>query len=410
LQILDFCAILGNLTNRCSMAYNFDEIISRENTDCVKYDFRKQLFGSDDVIPMWVADMDFKTPDFIVDALKARMDHPIFGYPVKPEAYFTSQIKWLMARHQWEVQREWIQFCQGVVPALNLIVLAFTDPGDEIIVQPPVYYPFFSAIKNNHRVQVDNPLIYQNGRYSIDFDDLEKKIDTKTRILFLCHPQNPGGRSWRVDELTRLAGICMKNDLLIISDEIHSDLVLPGYKHVPMASISTEIADCVITCIAPSKTFNIAGLGTSSVIISNPGHREKFQNIMERIHIGMGNILGITASIAAYTHGAAWLMEVMQYIQGNVDLVAEFCRSRIPKIKPMIPEATYLVWLDCRDLGFSNEELRKFMIEKVKVGFNDGPTFGAGGDGFQRMNVGCPRNVVREALDRMEKAIGEMTG
>ncbi len=392
------------------MVYSFDEFIPRENTDCVKYDLRKQLFGSEDVIPMWVADMDFKTPDFIVDAMKARMDHPIFGYPVKPEAYFTSQVKWLMKKHHWEVQPEWIQFCQGVVPALNLILLAFTEPGDKIIVQPPVYFPFFSTIKNNQREQVDNPLIYKNGRYSFDFDDLEKKIDAKTRILFLCHPHNPGGRLWSIDELTKLAGICIKHDMLIVSDEIHSDLVLPGFNHVPMASISDEIADHTITCIAPSKTFNIAGLGTSSVIISNSGQRRKFHNMVERIHIGMGNIFGITASIAAYTFGETWLREVMGYIQGNVDLVVEFCRSRIPDIKPMVPEATYLVWLDCRNLGLNNQELKRFMIERVNVGFNDGPTFGAGGEGFQRMNVGCPRSVVREALERMEKAIVELTG
>jgi cystathionine beta-lyase len=387
------------------MTYNFDEIISRDNTDCVKFDLKKQLFGSDDLIPMWVADMDFKTPDFIVNAIKDRVDHPIFGYPIKPESYFTSQINWLKERHQWEVQKEWIQFCQGVVPALNLIVHAYTNPGDKIIVQPPVYFPFFSAIKNNHRVQVDNPLINKDGRFSFDFDDLEKKIDTTTRILFLCHPHNPGGRSWTIEELTKLAEICIKKDILIISDEIHSDLVLPGYKHIPAASLSEEISDRVITCIAPSKTFNIAGLGSSSVIISNPMLRKKFNDIVESIHIGMGNIFGITASIAAYTHGETWLKEVMEYIQGNVDLVVDFCKLRIPKIKPMIPEATYLIWLDCRELGLKGQELKRFMIEEAKVGFNDGPTFGHGGEGFQRMNVGCPRSVVREALKQMERAV-----
>lgn len=391
------------------MTYNFDEIIPRENTHCIKYDLRKQLFGSEEVLPMWVADMDFKTPDFIIDALRARLDHPIFGYPLKPKSYFTSQANWLRERHQWDVKEEWIQFCPGVVPALNLIVLAFTSPGDKIIVQPPVYYPFFSAVKNNQRVQVDNPLVYKDGRYSFDFDDLEKKIDSNTKVLLLCHPHNPGGRTWRVDELKKVAEICAENGLLIVSDEIHSDLVLPGHKHVPLASIASEIADSAITCIAPSKTFNIAGLGTSSVIISNPGLRKKFHNIMESVHIGMGNIFGITASTAAYTQGATWLREVIRYIQGNVDLVLEFCHSRIPRIKPMIPEATYLVWLDCRDLGMGNKELKKFMSDKAKVGFNDGPSFGAGGEGFQRMNVGCPRSIVMEALVRMEKAVRNMT-
>ena len=280
---------------------------------------------------------------------------------------------------------------------------------DKIIVQPPVYFPFFSAIKNNKRVQIDNQLVCKNGKYSIDFKDLDKKIDAKTRLLFLYHPHNPGGKSWSVKELIRLTEICLKKDVLIVSDEIHSDLILPGHKHIPTASISEESANRVITCIAPSKTFNIAGLGTSSVIISNPELRKKFDEIMEKIHIGMGNIFAITASIAAYTHGKTWLNEVIEYIQGNIDLVIDFCSSNIPKIIPMIPEATYLVWLNCKQLGLSDQELKKFMIEKVKVGFNDGPMFGAGGEGYQRMNVGCPRSVVKEALKRLEKAVKELT-
>jgi cystathionine beta-lyase len=387
------------------MAYNFDEVISREHTDCVKFDLREHLFGSKDVLPMWVADMDFKTPDFIVDAITKRIKHPIFGYPLKPESYFTSQISWLRKRHQWEVQKEWIQFCQGVVPALNIIVQAFTDPGDSIIVQPPVYFPFFSAIRNNKRVQIDNPLVNKNGKYSIDFVDFKKKIDSRTKLLFLCHPHNPGGRCWTIDELTKIAEICIENHILVVSDEIHSDLILPGYKHIPMAAISEEIAEKVITCISPTKTFNIAGLATSSVIISNPDNRQKFENIMENLHIGMGNIFGITASIAAYTHGEEWLNEVIQYIQGNIDLVCKFLESRIPEIKPMVPEATYLIWLDCRELGLPANKLFKFMVDRAKVGFNDGRMFGAGGEGFQRMNVGCPRSIVEKGLVQLENAV-----
>lgn len=391
------------------MTYNFDEIIPRRNTDCVKFDILQDVFGTEDVLPMWVADMDFETPDFVINAIKERVNHPIFGYPVKPESYFTSQITWLEDRHHWKIEKDWIQYCQGVVPALNLIVHGFTKPGDKIIVQPPVYFPFFSAIKTNKRIQVDNPLKLENGRYTFDFDDLKKKIDTDTRILFLCHPHNPGGRSWTKVELTKLAEICIENDVIIISDEIHSDLNLPGTKHIPTASISPEIAEHVVTCIAPSKTFNIAGLGTSSVIISNPSHRKKFQDSMESIHIGMGNIFGITASVAAYTHGEEWLGNVMDYIQGNVGLVVEYCKTRIPKIKPMKPEATYLIWLDCRDLGLNDKELKEFMIEKARLGFNEGPMFGAGGEGFQRMNVGCPRSVVKEALERLEGAVEILT-
>lgn len=387
------------------MAYNFDEIISRENTDCVKFDLRKPLFGSDDIIPMWVADLDFKTPDFIIEAIQKRLDHPIFGYPAKPDSYFTSQITWLKEKHQWDVKKEWIQFCQGVVPALNLIVHAFTNPGDKIIVQPPVYFPFFSAITNNKRIQVDNPLCLKDGKYTIDFEDLEKKIDPKTKILFLCHPHNPGGRCWTLEELVQLTEICIKNNILIISDEIHSDLVLPGYKHIPIASISDNISDHVITCISPTKTFNIAGLGTSSVIISNPDNRKKFEDAMESIHIGMGNIFGITASIAAYTHGKEWLNQVIKYIKGNIELVNDFMQNRIPAIKPMIPEATYLIWLDCSGLGLTDMELKKFMVEEAKIGFNYGPMFGAGGEGFQRMNVGCPMSVVRKALEQLEEAV-----
>ena len=390
------------------MKYDFDKIISRKNTDCVKYDYRKGYFGTKDVLPMWVADMDFETPDFITNALRNRTEHPIFGYSIKPDAYYETQVNWMRKRHQWEIRKEWIVFCPGIVPALNLCVTAFTRPGDKIIVQPPVYFPFFSAIKNNRRIQVDNPLKLRDGRYYFDLDDLIKKVDPKVKMIFLCNPQNPGGSVWTPEELTELAGICIKNNILIVSDEIHSDLILKSFRHTPTASLSNEIAEHVITCMAPSKTFNLAGLATSSVFISNKRLRNIFNRSIESVHIGMGNIFGIIASEAAYVHGEEWLSKLLDYINRNVELVTEYCRNHIPNIKPMKPEATYLVWLDCRDMGLDKKGLKKFMIEKARVGFNDGPTFGHGGEGFQRMNVGCPRSLVREALHRIEKAANNL--
>lgn len=387
------------------MSFNFDEIIPRNGTRSVKFDLRKAKFGRADLLPMWVADMDFRTPRFITDAVKKRAAHEIYGYTYRPKEYNESIVHWIKEQHSWNIEKEWIIFCPGVVPALNLAIMAYTNPGDNVIVQPPVYFPFFSAVKNNNRKLVNNQLLYKDGKYSIDFKNLEKEAANGAKLILLSNPHNPVGRVWTEDELEKLAGICINHDILIISDEIHSDLILPGNKHIPTAGISETIANQVVTCMAPSKSFNIAGLATSSVIISNPVIRGKFNILMERLHIGGGNIFGMEASIAAYSNGKEWIDKMLEYVNDNMVLVYNYCRERIPLIKPVKAEATYLMWLDCIDLEMDDVSLHKFMIEKAGLGFNDGPTFGIGGNGFQRINVACPRSVVQEALERLEKAM-----
>jgi cystathionine beta-lyase len=389
------------------MHYNFDKIINREHTASVKFDLRKEVFGKEDILPMWVADMDFETPDFVIDTLKKRLEHPILGYSYRPDSYYQSIINWVKRRHQWIIKKEWISFSPGIVPAINMAIMAYTEPGDQIIVQPPVYHPFFSAIKNNHRIQVDNPLTLQNGRYFIDFNDLKAKLKDAKMIL-LSNPHNPGGSVWSKEELQTLGELCVENDVLIMADEIHSDLVFKPAQYVPMASLSPEIANQTVTFIAPSKTFNMAGLATSSVVISNNILKEKFDQILDTIHISMGNIFGAVASEAAYTHGDEWLDELLEYLSKNMDYVEQFITEYIPEIKVIRPEGTYLMWLDCSDLNLNNKDLKDFMIQDAGLGFNDGRMFGAGGDQFMRMNVACPIQTIKIALRKLEQAVNQL--
>ncbi len=390
------------------MKWNFDEEVSREGTDCVKYDLRKETFGTGDVIPMWVADMDFKTPDFIIRALRKRLEHEIMGYSFRPADYSGSISSWLLKKHNWEIEDDWICFCPGIVPALNLCTLAFTRPGDSIIIQPPVYTPFFSAVENHGRNLIYNQLTEVDGKYVMDLDSLEDSITTNTRMIIISNPHNPVGRSWSTDELTRLAEICLKNNILILSDEIHCDLILPGFHHVPVTRLSHEISEITVTCIAPSKTFNLAGLSTSSAIISNPVLRKYFNSKIEHLHIGNGNIFGTIASTAAYSYGYEWLDNLMDYLNQNADYVIDYCRANIPEIVPVRPEATYMIWLDCRKLGMTGEKLQDFFVNKAKVGMNEGSTFGPGGEGFMRMNLGTTHQWVRKALEQIEKAVASL--
>ncbi|MCF8228078.1 MAG: PatB family C-S lyase [Bacteroidales bacterium] len=387
------------------MHYNFDEIIPRASTNSVKYDLRKKIFGKEDVIPMWVADMDFATPDFIVDAVRERAKHPVFGYSFRSDDYFRSIINWQKRNHNWVIEKEWVRYSPGIVPALNFCVMAYTDPGDKIIVQPPVYFPFFSAIRNHGRVQVNNPLKLEKGRLNMDFDNLRKKAAEGAKMLFLCSPHNPGGSVWTQKELTEMVNICLDYNILIVSDEIHCDLVLPGYNHKPTATLSEAAADITITCIAPSKTFNLAGMATSSVIISNKTLQEKFDTLMEQLHVGMGNLFGAVASEAAYAKGERWLEELIAYIDGNVRFALDFFEKNIPGIKAIRPEATYMLWLDCRKMELDDEQLWKFFVEEAGVGMNKGESFGEGGEGFMRMNLACPRKTIKRALGRIKYAI-----
>ena len=385
--------------------YNFDEIIDRTGTSCVKWDIREMFFKKQDVLPMWVADMDFKTPDFIVDAVKQRAEHPVYGYTIRPESYYTSLINWIDKKHRWKIDKDWVIFSPGIVPAVNMAVMAYTKPGDKIIVQPPVYFPFFGAVKDNGRQLVNNQLKLNNGRYDMDFEDLEKQIDNRTRMIIISNPHNPGGSAWTKEELTRLGEICIKHNLILISDEIHSDLAIPPNKHTVAANLSKEIAGVTVTMMAPSKTFNLAGMASSSVIISNEKLRNDFQIMLDRVHVGMRNLFGMVASEAAYTHGEEWLNQMLIYVKGNIDFMEEYISKNIPKVKMIRPEATYMVWLDFRELAMDNDTLKQFIIEKAGLGLNDGPVFGPGGEGFQRINLACPRAYVEEAMNRLENAI-----
>ncbi|MGE0089987.1 MAG: MalY/PatB family protein [Bacteroidales bacterium] len=386
------------------MIYNFDEIINRENTSCEKWDSRREIFGTNDVIPMWVADMDFRTPDFIIDALKDRLTHEVFGYCSKPNSYYTSIINWVKQKHNWDIKKEWITFSPGVVPALSLIILALTEPNDRIVIQPPVYHPFSFVTKDNQRQIIENPLVLKGKRYFIDYDDLANKLKG-AKMLIISNPHNPGGMVWKRDELEKVGKLCVENNVLIISDEIHSDLVFSPNKFTPMASISDAISDKTITCIAPSKTFNIASLATSSVIIQNEDLRNRYEKTLHTIHVGMGNTFGISASEAAYTNGKTWLDQLLVYLSKNINYVEQYIKANIPQINMIRPEGTYLIWLDCRKLNLEGDNLSHFFITKAKVGFNDGRWFGHGGEGFMRMNVACPLSTVQKALDNIKNAI-----
>jgi cysteine-S-conjugate beta-lyase len=389
------------------MQYNFDEIVDRKNTSSVKFDLLNKIFKREDVIPMWVADMDFKTPPFIIEALRKRLEHEILGYTFISPSVFESIVSWIRHRHNWEISADWISFSPGIVPAINLLILAFTQPGDKVIVQTPVYFPFFSAVENHGRELVYNPLIYSNGRYEMDFDDLESSMDETTKMLILCNPHNPTGNVWSADVLRRIGEMCLAHKVLLISDEIHSDLIYKGHQHIPTAALSAEIAANTITCMAPSKTFNLAGLSTSFLVIPNEKLRITYEKKLDQIHVGAGNIFGFVAMEAAYTHGDEWLDQLMEYLEGNVSFLEEFIRRHIPQIRVIKPEATYMVWLDCTQLKMPPSELKEFMINKAGLGLSDGPLFGKQGEGFQRINIGCPRSVLYEALLKLQAAIAK---
>ena len=388
--------------------WNFDEPAGREGTDCIKYDRREETFGVKDIIPMWVADMDFNTPDFIVESLQKRLEHHIYGYSFRSSEYFQSMISWIKTRHNWTVEKEWISFSPGIVPALNFCTLAFTQPGDSIIVQPPVYFPFFSAAESHGRNLIYNRLTESEGKWDMDYNSLIAGIDSKTKMIIISNPHNPVGRVWTPEELNNLADICLKNNILIISDEIHCDLVLPGFTHTPMASLSEKIAENTVTLIAPSKTFNLAGLSTSSVIIKNPVLRKSFNRIVDNLHVGNGNIFGNTASIAAYANGHKWLDALLDYIDNNIEFVKDYCGKMIPEIIPVQPEATYMIWLDCRRFGMSGKDLQNFFVHKAGVGMNEGSTFGPGGEGFMRMNLGTTHQTVMKAMEQIERAVASV--
>lgn len=387
--------------------YDFDEVIDRRHTSSMKWDTNKD----EGILPLWVADMDFRSPRPVIDAVKEIAERGIYGYTFAPESYHEAVAEWLLKRHAMETRGEWIKFGPGVVPAINMLIRAFTETGDKVIIQRPVYYPFFISIDNNHRQILDNPLKYNDGQYEMDFEDLESKAaDPQAKLLILCSPHNPVGRVWTKEELTRLGEICLRNGVIVISDEIHHDLIFRGNKHTAFATISEDFAQNSVTCTAPSKTFNLAGLQTSTIIIPNERLRARYSEVLESNFLRRPNIFGIAALDAAYRHGEEWLEELLDYLQGNLDFLTDFVERRMPQIRVVKPQGTYLVWMDFRELGMRGRQLEDFMLNRARLWLDEGYIFGSTGDGFERINIACPRATLTEALNRLSSAVHEFTG
>lgn len=390
------------------MRYDFDSAIDRHNTNSIKWDFMDSFFSVHGLLPMWVADMDFRAPGPVIDAVKRVAEHGIFGYSGIPDSYYDVLIQWMEHRHRWKIKKEWAVFTPGVVPALYMLVRAFTEPGDQVIVQTPVYYPFFDVIRNNNRELLDNPLRLEKGCYYMDIHDLENKLTSHTKMLILCNPHNPVGRVWSEKELGELGKLCLKNNILIVSDEIHEDIVYPGFTHIPFHSIAGEFADNCVVCTGASKTFNLPGLQVSNIIISNRDIKERFEKEIQRCGIFSPNIFGIAATEAAYRYGESWLTGLLDYLKGNIEFLKEFTAKKIPGLNIIEPQGTYLAWLDFRDCGVPPEKLSTFVREDAEVGLEAGAIFGCKEEGFERMNIACPRSILEEALTRIENAIRPM--
>lgn len=386
------------------MSFDFDQGIPRAGSGALKYDARQAIFGRAEVQPMWVADMDFATPEAVTRALQARAAHPVYGYTQCPESLYESVTEWLAKRHGWQVERDYIMLCPGVVPSLNATVLALTQPGDAVIVQPPVYFPFFSAATATGRRLMENPLKLENGRYRMDFDHLEQCARDGAKLLLLCSPHNPVGRVWRAEELDTLAEIAQRYGMVILSDEIHADLIYPGQRHTPLAT-RPGMAKLTITAVAPSKTFNIPGLGLSALIVQDPAQRKALARAFDTLHVSITNPFSLAAFEAAYREGEAWLEALLVYLQGTCDAVAAYSIKHLPEIGLIAPEGTYLLWLDCRKLGMGDRELQRFFVEQARLGLSPGTLFGTGGSGFMRMNIGTPRANVLAALQRLHDAL-----
>lgn len=385
--------------------YNFDQIVDRKGTNALKTDVLEERFGRDDLIPLWVADMDFLSPPAITEAIIERAKHGIFGYTCASQEYYNSIINWLGDYHNWEVNQEWINFIPGIVKGIAFVTDCFSERNDSVIIQPPVYHPFRIIPTLHHRHIVNNPLILEAGKYIMDLDDLKSKITPNVKILILCNPHNPGGRVWTKQELIDLAEICYDNNILVISDEIHSDLAYEGHTHVPFASVSEKAAQNSITFMAPSKTFNIAGIVSSFSVIPNEKIRTRFHEYLKKSELEEGHIFAYVAAQAAYENGKEWLEELKEYLWKNIQFVDNYLKDNIPQIKAMIPEASFLIWLDCRDMNLSQEELVSLFINDAKLALNEGVIFGEEGKGFMRMNIASPRIILEKALNNLKNAV-----
>lgn len=386
------------------MKYNFDQVINRNGNRAAKYDERVKKFGTDKVIPLWIADMDFRTAQPIIDAMKRRADEGIWGYTSRPDSYFDAICCWQERRNGWKIDKNLVSWSLGVVPALSAIVNLFSKPGEKVMIQTPVYSEFYDVTEAWGREVVENQLVEKDGHWGVDFEDFEQKAK-EVKIFLLCSPHNPLGIVWTKEELQRMADICIANNVLLVSDEIHSDLIFHGKKHIPTATVSKEIAGKIISCISGTKTFNLAGLQASTTVFPDKETKDIFDRFWMNMDIQRNNAFSSIAMEAAFNEGEEWLEQLLVYLDGNFEYVRSFCEENIPQIKVNVPDATYLMWLDCRELGMDNEGLRKFMIEEAGLGLNEGYTFGRSLTGFMRLNAACPRSILQQAMKQLKEAV-----
>ena len=384
------------------MQYNFDQIIDRRGTDALKIDAVPAIWGRDDLMPLWVADMDFATPPFIMEAMRRRLDHEVIGYTVRTPQWASSIVAWQQSRYGWEIQPEWLNFVPGIVPGIAFVISCFTEPGDAILIQPPVYHPYIHVPTNLGRTLRRNRLDLVDGQYQIDFERFERDV-RGCKLFLLCHPHNPGGRVWSEEELRRIAEICHREGVIVVSDEIHADLTLPPYRHVPFVKVSAEAAECSITLMSPSKAFNMAGLTSSYSVISNEALREKFHRHLEHSELNLGHAFAFISVAAAYSNGTEWLDQMLAYVQGNIDYMEQYLATSLPQVGMIRPQASYLVFLDFRKLGLSQAELNTLIVDKARLALNDGAMFE--GEGFMRLNAASPRSVIEEAMRRLSDAL-----
>lgn len=386
--------------------YDFDKIVNRRGTGALKVDALQERYGNADLLPLWVADMDFETPSFITEALRRRLEHSLFGYTVEPEEYRSAIVEWIASHHGWKVEPDWLVYIPGIMKGVGLAINIFVKEDEKIIIQPPVYHPFRLIPQANGREVVYNPLHEnEDGSYSMDFDNLEAVTDEKCRMLLLSNPHNPGGVVWDKETLVRLADFCHRHHILVISDEIHCDMALWGNKHIPFATVSEKAAMCSITFGAPSKTFNIAGIVSSYAIVPNRDIRHRFFGWLKANELDEAPLFAPIATIAAFREGEPWRREMLGYVEGNIDFVMDYCRKHLPGIKPLRPQASFLIWMDCRNLGLEHERLVDLFVNKAGLALNDGKMFGIGGEGFMRMNVGTPRAVLQQAMEQLRQAV-----
>ena len=393
------------------MKYDFDSIIDRKNTDSIKYDFASERGMPEGLLPLWVADMDFKAPPCVIRALEEKSRHGIFGYSESGADYFNAVHNWFLDGFGWKTERAWLIKTPGVVCAISTAIRAFTCEGEAVLIQQPVYYPFAETILVNRRRLVVSQLRYEQGAYTIDFEDFESRIaENHVRLFILCSPHNPVGRVWTKEELIGMGEICIKHGVIVISDEIHADFVFPGHTHVVFASLKPAFAENTVTCTAPSKSFNLAGLQISNIFIQNRELRDKLKEEIAQGGYSQSNVMGITACRAAYAEGREWLDALKSYLTQNLAFLRDFLLKRIPRIRLVEPQGTYLIWLDCQSLGLPGKKLDDLMVHKAGLWLDDGEMFGAGGEGFQRINIACPRAVLEQALLRLEAAVADITG